>query len=129
VAALAIVVAIVWLLSGQDQATTDAPPAVPGRAVDQAGQGSAADRRLLAAGDVLLRAGPAQLAAARALARDVAGPPGAATAQSGQAVLVRAGGAPGVRAQASGRELQVSSASDPALRTFVEHWLGRAGGP
>lgn len=120
---------IVWLLSGRDQATTDAPPALPGRAVSPAGQGTAADRRLLALGDVLLRAGRAELPAARALARDVAGPAVPATVQAGQAVLVRAAGTPGVEARARGRELRVAAASDPALRAFVEHWLGRGAGP
>jgi hypothetical protein len=129
VAALAIVVGVVVLLSARDDATTNAPAAVPGRAVDAAAQGSAADRRLLALGDVVLRAGPAELVAARGLARDVAGPAEAATVDAGQAVLVRAASAPGVRAEATGRELHVASASDPALRAFIDHWLGRGSGP
>jgi hypothetical protein len=129
VAALAIVVGVVVLLSGRDDATTNAPAAVPGRAVSPAAQGSAAERRLLGLGDVVLRAGPAQLGAARALARDLAGPAESATVDAGQAVLVRAAAAPGVRAQASGRELQVASPSDPALRAFIDHWLGRGSGP
>jgi hypothetical protein len=125
VIALAIVAGVVALLAGHDAPTTDAPAAVPGHAVPAAGQGPPADRRLLAAGDVLVHAGRADLAAARALARDVAGPAGPATVQAGQAILVRRSGAAGVRAQAAGRELRVAGASDPALRAFLEYWVGR----
>jgi hypothetical protein len=125
VIALAIVVGVVALLAGHDAPTTDAPTAVPGHAVPAERQGPPADRRLLAAGDVLVRAGAAELRGARALAADVAGPADAAAVRSGQAVVVRPSGAAGVRALAVGRELRVATASDPALRAFLEYWLGR----
>jgi hypothetical protein len=100
-------------------------------------------------GNLLLVVGDeAQAVAARALARDVAGADySPALRASGQAIRVvrlaacaregcdldppatGASGSPvNLMAYAHDRTLAADRAGDPALRTFLEYWLGRAGG-
>jgi len=115
---------LIAFLSAQDEATTATPPAAaPGTAVAaQAGE----DAEVLRAGNVILVAGRGQVAGARALAEEIAGPPSRALQDAGQAVLVEEGpGRGGVVAVAWRRELRAEDPRDPALREFVEYWLGR----
>jgi hypothetical protein len=116
----------------------------------QPGRPSARDSRAYAAdlrrGNLVLTvADGRQLAAARRLAREVAGADdNAALRAAGQAIRVVALGACGeagcssadvrdasgrpvrVAAEAHGRTIAVPSVDDPALRAFLEYWLGRS---
>ena len=115
---------LIAFLTGQDDATTATPPAgAPGTAVPaQAGQ----DAEVLQAGNVILVVGRGQVAGARKLAEELAGPPSRALRDAGQAVLVEEGpGRGGIVAVAWKRQLRAETPDDPALREFVEYWLGR----
>jgi hypothetical protein len=129
VVALAGLALAVWFFAAGDDATTRVPEAaVPGAAV-------AADPRPwageLRAGNLVVETGDdeALFAAARGLARDVAGAElSSDLLAAGQAIrVVRVEGptrAP-VRAYAHGRVLGVRAVEDPRLREFLEYWLGR----
>jgi len=136
----------VWFFTANDGATTSGPPAsaTPGFAWTQAVPHAAdVDRGNV----VIVVHDAADVAAARRLADEVAGPATPALRAAGQAVLVdapapsgiaavitcraRAGHTipcPNVAAYARGRILTATSTDDPALRAFVEYWLGRAAG-
>jgi hypothetical protein len=137
--ALAVVVLAVgglavalWFFTANDDATTGAPPALaqPGTATTDARPWGPE----LARGNLLVEVNaPAQAAAVRALARDVAGGElSAALLDAGQAIrVVQPEGPParaGIMAYAHDRVLRAERADDPALRGFLEYWLGRAGG-
>jgi hypothetical protein len=126
------VLVALWFFTTRDDATTSSPAAVaPGQPLRD---NHMADRyaRDLRRGNVILVVDRSQLAAARALATDVAGPPEAALRAAGQAVLIRTGEVPvasaAVTAYAQGRTMTTSTARDLSLRAFVEYWLGRAAG-
>jgi hypothetical protein len=126
------VLVAVWFFTTRDDATTSSPAAVaPGRPLRD-NRMADRDARDLHRGNVILVVDRSQLAAARALASDIAGPPEPALRAAGQAVLVRTGDvtvAPAaVTAYAQGRTMTTATARDPALRAFVEYWLGRAAG-
>ena len=115
---------LIAFFTGQDDATTATRPSeAPGMAVPaQAGQ----DAGVLRAGNVILVAGQGQVAGARRLAEELAGPPSRALRDAGQAVLVEEGpGRGGIVAVAWERQLRAETPDDPALRDFVEYWLGR----
>jgi hypothetical protein len=124
VAAAAAGFGLIAFFTGQDDATTATrPAAAPGVAVPaQAGR----DAKVLRAGNVILLAGREQVAGARRLAEELAGPPSRALRDAGQAVLVEERpGRGGIVAVAWERRLEARTPDDPALREFVEHWLGR----
>ncbi|HWI72959.1 MAG TPA: hypothetical protein VNT55_13480, partial [Baekduia sp.] len=121
-----------WFFTANDDATTNAPPALaPGT--------PATDPRPwapeLREGNLVVEVSdPSQAAAVRALAREITGADDpAALLAAGQAIRVvepenPPGGAPDIMAYAHDRALTADRAGDPALRTFLEYWLGRAGG-
>ena len=120
--ALAGTVALVAFLQSRDDAEIGGPRSGPGVVAREE------TAPALRAGNVLLtHRSPADRAALRALAEEVAGPPDPALTQAGQAVLVerRADQEAPVVARAWRRRLEVSRADDPALRAFAETWLGQ----
>jgi hypothetical protein len=125
--ALAGLALAVWFFTAGDDATTRAPDAeVPGSA--------ATDPRPwgpeLQQGNLVVETDdPATAAAARTLARDVAGADLSsdllATGQAIRVVHVEGPSLSPVVAYAHDRAITARSADDPRLREFLEYWLGR----
>lgn len=120
-----------WFFTAQDDATTRAPDAaVPGTAAADPPQWA----QELRGGNLVISVTDATTAAdARALARDVAGTPSdsADLRAAGQSIRVARVLGPldaTVVAYAHDRAIAVDAVGDPQLKSFLEYWLGRAGG-
>jgi hypothetical protein len=118
VTVIGVIGALAWLNARDDSDLDHSGASAPGRPAPELTD------RTLEQGNVIFRfADPADRAALRSLAQELAGGSDQALVNAGQAILVQKGDALG--AEAYKRRLTVSSPDDPALTQFVEYWLGR----
>ncbi len=126
--ALAALALALWFVTAGDDATTRTPDAVvPGRAATDPRPWAPELRR----GNLVLQTAddPTLFAAARGLARDVAGAELSsdllAAGQAIRVVRVEKLSDPPVVAYAHDRSITARTTVDPRLREFLEYWLGR----